>query len=516
MPKKAAILSFIQQPAFVFVVVLAAFFIHYNYANILPLRPQGTHQWRQTDCTSLALNYYQDGNAFFEPTVHNQLGGTGKAVGEFPIIYYIIAQFYHLFGPHELIFRAFNLFLFFLGLFALFKLSHDFLEDRTWSIFSTFLIFTAPIIVFYVNNFLPDAPALGLVFLGWYFFFRFYRDQKQLWFLIAMAFFMIAGLIKVTAAMSFVVMGAIYVFEVLGIMKFKKEGRVYEKPLLQLVPFALVLISIVSWYLYALHYNELNETGYFSTQTRPIYILTETHIAQIIAMIKMKWRYQYFDQFTLLFLGLALVGNILLWKRVHPIFKLAIPLFICGIAVYGLLWFQAFDHHDYYLINLYVLPAILLISLFSAIKKSYPGLFGSWGLKMVFILFLIYNISYASSELKRRYNPEVTKTYNANYFTLASYLDSIGIDRSKRVINTFDASPNISLYLMNRDGWTNINNLTDSTKVHRIITLGADYIIVGDTVEQKMPHLNPFLTEKVGDYRGIEIFKVPDWARPAN
>ena len=71
--------------------------------------PRGVHQWRQTDCASIALNYFQDSPGFFHPQEHNLTGENGATVSEFPVLYYLDAQLYRLFGPHELIMRLVNL-----------------------------------------------------------------------------------------------------------------------------------------------------------------------------------------------------------------------------------------------------------------------------------------------------------------------------------------------------------------------------------------------------------------------
>jgi len=44
-------------------------------------RPQSIHQWRQCDCLSITMNYFQDNNSFFEPSIHHLANdGTGKTI----------------------------------------------------------------------------------------------------------------------------------------------------------------------------------------------------------------------------------------------------------------------------------------------------------------------------------------------------------------------------------------------------------------------------------------------------
>ena len=106
----------------IFIIILLILSFTYNFQNILTLRPQGIHQWRQCDCLSITFNYFQDGNPFLKPAMHNLADdGTGQTASDFPGLYYFVAQLWKVFGFHEYIFRIVTLLLSFLGLFALFK-----------------------------------------------------------------------------------------------------------------------------------------------------------------------------------------------------------------------------------------------------------------------------------------------------------------------------------------------------------------------------------------------------------
>lgn len=79
----------------VFIALFVIISLGYHYNKILFLHPQSLHQWRQTDCLSIALNYYQDGMNFFKPEVHNLFSDkwtTGYSAGEFPGIYFLVAM----------------------------------------------------------------------------------------------------------------------------------------------------------------------------------------------------------------------------------------------------------------------------------------------------------------------------------------------------------------------------------------------------------------------------------------
>ncbi len=93
-------------------------------------RPQGVHQWRQTDCASQARNYDKHDLPLLQPQMHSQLGKEGYAASEFPIIYYIVGKEYAAFGYHEYLFRITNLLICIAGLWAIYAMSCRFIPDR--------------------------------------------------------------------------------------------------------------------------------------------------------------------------------------------------------------------------------------------------------------------------------------------------------------------------------------------------------------------------------------------------
>ena len=169
--------------------IILVFFI-YNYHKILLSGPYSIHQWRQADCLSITTNYYQEGMKFFEPSVHwCGAEGNGKTVSEFPLIYYFVAFLWKLFGKYEFIFRLVNLSIVFTGLFCLYKISEELLKDTFWAVFVPLFLFTSPILVYYANNFMADVPAFSLGIIGWYFFLKFYKHEKNIDLYFFMLFF---------------------------------------------------------------------------------------------------------------------------------------------------------------------------------------------------------------------------------------------------------------------------------------------------------------------------------------
>jgi len=53
---------------FWFIIILLAF--AYNYHNILKKDAYSIHQWRQADCLSLTMSYYEKNASIFNPSIY--------------------------------------------------------------------------------------------------------------------------------------------------------------------------------------------------------------------------------------------------------------------------------------------------------------------------------------------------------------------------------------------------------------------------------------------------------------
>ena len=96
------------------------------------------------------------------------------------------------------------------------------------------------------------------------------------------------------------------------------------------------------------------------------------------------------------------------------------------------------------------------------------------------------------------------------YETIEPYLDSIGVKRQDLVITQPDPSFNISLYLMNRNGWSAMGDESNTREgLLKRIQIGAKWLLVldrGKTTEKDF--LNEFMTDSIGHYRGVTVYRL--------
>lgn len=504
---------------FLFVSILVGLFFFYDYDDSSFKRPQSVHYWRQADCASLTLNYYQNGMNFFQPVTHNLTSDnftTGyTSTSEMPLLYYSVALLYHVFGYHEFVYRLFNLLIFFTGLFYLYKLFYNLIKHQFWAMCLPLLLFSSPVLAYYANNFLSNSAALGIVFIGWYHFMEYYKSKKAVSFKKAMIFFAIAGLLKITALLSLGAIIGIYLFEKLFP---DNRNNIFSKGVAQLSAFALVLGIIGAWTAYASYYNDLHVTSYFSTTIFPVWRMSGDQIFDVVDHVMNQWFGQYFNVLLWGFLLLCFLAIILLQKGVNKTFLRLTFILVLGSWAYIALQFATFQDHDYYTLNLFIIPVFILITIIDLINTHFPKILKSKIVLVLMFSFTLFNLNYAATQLDLRYygwrNNDGIKN---DLEDITPYLRTIGIKRTDKVISIPDES-HLSLYLMNQPGWTEyaerffnqreavyLNH--DNEGMDKSIANGAKYLILNGLNElYTRPFLQEYAVHLIGMFREVFIF----------
>jgi hypothetical protein len=324
-----------------------------------------------------------------------------------------------------------------------------------------------------------------------------------------MFFFLLAGAFKITALMSFVALACIFIAESIPVLNKKNKDKIFNKPLLSAIPFALIVLIIGSWVLYAKHYNAKHGSGYFSTGIFPLWELDSVKIQMVTENIKGLWLNQYFHVYALYFFAVAFIVTLIFIRKANRFLMGTNILLLCGTCIYAILWFWTFKDHDYYTINLYILLVFIALNFVWLFKNNLPKFFYSPVLKILFLGFLLFNINHARKQMKERYYGWWTE-YPAykDYHVITPYLRSIGIAPLDTVICLPDAS-HFTLYLMNQRGWTECLGLnTDSASIAASIHYGAKYLIINGDDVLKRKYLQHFLNNPIGQFNSIKIFKL--------
>ena len=500
-----------------FLIAFIAICFYFSYHHIFYYSPQSTHVWRQTDCTSIALNYYYNGMDFFHPQILNVCNNEGFSVSEFPILYYITAILYQFFGVQEGILRLLSLVLVFWGLWSIYRLTYALLQDHFIAICFPLIIFSSPLLAFYSFNFLPDAAALALVFCAWYSFYQFIQSANKKYFAHFILLSLLAALLKVLALISLVALLIIWGLEKGNALNFKNHKIKFPFSRFQIIGILSIFLFVAAWLTWAKYYNEQN-SAYFFAGILPFWSLDNIAQELILKKLLMKWSWVYFHPFIHLIVILAFSYFMMKPKRVHPILWWGmLLLFLANLAIYSL-WFKQFNHHDYYAIALLVFPVLVLLTSFIQLQKKYPNFIKHWAFRLGLIGFTCFHIFYAKQELTFRYKADSNYKagVNPNFYkskTLQVWLQKNQLTYADKVLSLPDVSPNISLYYYRLRGWTNYNvkeswvpyagRRTYTPKAIRyLIGQGCKYLLVNQKEYLQRAELLPFLDYPLDEFEG--------------
>lgn len=500
-----------------------------GYNNLLSTGPMSIHAWRQSDSYSFALTYFYENNKLLEPSIlFVGENGHGKAVSEFPVIYYITAKIWKITGVTPAILKFINFILLLTGLFHLALLSKKILKDNFWSMFVVLFLFSSPIIGYYGFNFIPNIPAFGLALTGLYYLFEFATTENTKKLVYFTLLFILAALIKVTSLLS--LLGAVFVVFTYYMSELRKKRAALMKLSVAVI---VVFFSYWRWYIFSTTYNRNNLQGIFNQSTIPIWNVDKARISEILDKFYFNVFPQYFNEFAFYVLLLSLALILVLRKFMNPFARRASLIYFLALVSFLLLFFEGIDVHDYFLTNtLIFIPAVVITLLMSFTKLS-PTLFKSIKIKMVGVIILALLLNHNMITTRSHYNPHdklvvnnlplkkragdfwkynhhMLLHFDNQYNGINKYMKEIGLTYNDKVISVGDQTPNKTLSLMELRGFTEYhyrNNYDEEGKINKMVELGATCIAINSN-EDAREITKSFLGNKLGHFNDISIYSI--------
>lgn len=495
----------------------------YDYHNKLSLAPQSVHHWRQSDCASITYNFYNQDLPFWKPKIMGLVSDSGRSAlnltSEVPLYYWGVAQLYKVFGPHESILRGINAAIFVTGIVTFIYFLWLYSGSLLWSIMAGLLLFSSPVLVYYGNNYLSNAPAFGLALMALGMLMNFFRTERQKYWWLATIFFLLAGSLKITGLFLFLAL-------VGSALLFRKSFRQIKASML-ITALLVVILPLFSWLLFARFTNHAHHTVYFSTTVFPLWELSADDISYILAEIKKLWLRDYAHWSLLSFYAFLILLIFLRPGLFSFRWRIILILLIVGLAAFSLLQFYTFMQHDYYVINMYILPAVAMVA-FSSITRKNPKILTSAFFLVPVVSLLLFNIHYAAGRHDFRYSGfhnDVKAEFAVLYDNMNQWLAHQGVYEEDTVIFIADAS-HTSLYLMRRFGWTthkmafkdtslDLYFNRDSAGVATSVSNGASFLVINNWYDlySTRSYLLPFTNHLVAKKGDLMVFDLKDTAR---
>jgi hypothetical protein len=209
-----------------------------------PLDVRSLAAWREADYTQIARNFYRDSLNLFYPQIDWRRDTPGYAEMELPLIPWVGALLYRLFGYHEAVLRVLSAIFSTVGLLLFVALSRQVLPPLG-VVFATAAFAFNPLLVYLAGAMQPEPLMLCLALLAVLLIWQ-WEDQPSFARLLAAAGVTAAAILtKSTAAF----LGAILTYAVLrkhGLRAFR-DVRIYAAALVALLP-------PLAWYLWAAHF----------------------------------------------------------------------------------------------------------------------------------------------------------------------------------------------------------------------------------------------------------------------
>jgi hypothetical protein len=367
--------------------------------------------------------------------------------------------------------------------------------------------------VYYALNYLPDSAALGLALSGMYFLISgiYYKQHVRL--LTGTFLFLFSGLLKVTHLIPMLAF----------IPMWWSNRRVFS--LKQQASFlagtGLILITIAGWYVYAEYFNRIHGGRYTVNAIHPIWSADWEHIKGVCLRFKQWTNYQlYLFPFSIVFLGFF-------FKKFEKI-KLFKMFLTVGVVIYILLWFTVFDHHDYYMLPFYPL---LAIGIFEFCRKMVLNKKTA----VILVITIFLNVLYANENIRLRYNiasNTITRQilplddirgfqyfhwdFKENWQILTKkemitrFLEKNNINSLETVYIPFDESPTVSLYFLNRNGFTGFSKLTEK----EIYRLQIPFVLIRSNTQKQYSFLKNYLP--ADSLKNIVLYRFNHSNRPVN
>ncbi|MDP2237335.1 MAG: glycosyltransferase family 39 protein [Bacteroidales bacterium] len=460
--------------------ILSALSIVFFSASIFQF-PSHLHAWTQSDRYALAIGYVDNGMALFLPSTNNLHpkyppakplnNPKGITKADLPVVEYISAAVMKITGKnHPFIFRITTLLIGLAGLMFLFALFRKSGGSFILSLLTVLFAFFAPAFTYYLNGFIPSIPALSFALAAIFFYTSYLQNNRFSNFAISVGLFCLAALIRPPFIMPLIAVIMVQIF-----FGFRK-GKNLKNEIIAATS-GLFVFGVFQIYNFWLGQNF---GSLFISNLMPA-----GNIAEFIDLTALSWNKWKFEYFSEVHYALMITAGLLLFlfrkKLKDKVFgRLALIATLTLLASFVYLFAMAlqFPNHDYYFLDSFFLPLILLTGTGFALPAS-DSILRKIILTLVTIVagILMFNASRAVQ--KARYTTHswdrtemIRQLFEGSSDLLAE--NQIPLDAKILVLDAYTS--NVPLLLLNRKGYTVIN--TDSTELAEGLKSIFDYIAI--------------------------------------
>lgn len=494
-------------------IVLLVAISFYLYPEWMNLPPSYVHQWAQADWYAMAMCYAKEDVTFGLPrtyAINTLFGdpshwGSGITRADFPIHAYIsgaLMYYTNTFEPY--IYRSYTLIYSIVGMFFLFKLTHEASKSIIWALCCMLLIFTNPIYAYYQVSFLPGVPSFANFLISLYFLYNYLKNKNNVHLYLSICFITLAELSRPSFAIYWIAFLLIYIWDC---YKSKKYN------LFHFIAFVGSFILQASSYFYN-SYLTKEYGSMFLDRALPATSISDYF--ELISVALQVWGHDYLSQSQYIIFVMLIVACIVLlvskktFLRNNQTLGLLVLICLAGAISFTFLMARQFEDHDYYSIDS-LLPVLILFLLFFSELISFENEKESPFAIGMLVVCCIFSISDCKANLYSRKNPSadnLLETIRAQYIGSGEYLDQLGISKSARLLLLNSYNFNGSLLELERKGYPILTTEPDS--VEKALNFAYEYVVIRTNDVAHMLTVSPSMItrfEKVGSNNKISVYK---------
>lgn len=466
-------------PYLIYVVMVAAL-VFILYKHNLNEHPRYIHAWTQADRLAMALRYTEADANFFLPRTYalntqfpakeTVLNPDGITRADFPIHEYMVSRLMKLFGKQPAVFRIYTLLIALLGLFYLFKFSLKYTNSLTSAVLIVVFVFCSPVYTYYQNGFIPTISSLSVTIIALYHYLIFTETNHWKNYTYSILLLLLASLCRLPFSLWLI---GVATHQLFGFLTAK--NRDIRKVVYPAMAFALIALNFI--------YNNYLGNKYgsmFLTEIMPANDWRE--FKENLLLIYKNWHLQYFSFWQYVIVLSILIALVLRYRKIDFSNRnTAGILFLTGTALAGsvgyfVLMQRQFVAHDYYFLDTFFLPLILLgVLLVSKIKTPlphYPKVI------IAIVLFILMVGDAKNIQANRRYTGDWDRTEQTfqNLKDAEHLLDSLQIPSNAKILMLDGYSPNNPFILMNRRGYFVLTTSTEN--INTALQWDYDYLVM--------------------------------------
>ncbi len=451
------------------------------------------HVWRQCETQTTIDNFYEEDFNILNPRQNKRGNGDGIFRMEFPLIQWLIAGTYKIFGQKLIITR---IIMFLTGLFTIagiYELVKNIFTRKLPALIAAWTFSFSPVFYYYNINPIPDNFALCCSVWGLGFFFGWIRKGSVSHLIWSGVFLSLGTLSKLPFILYYTVPAMFFLQLII-----RKQWN--AKYLIDVLLVGLPLLMPLVWYLWVIPQWSGNPIvkGIFGAETSLNTILDYLQHNLISTMPELLLGYGSFLFF--------IAGIWYIFRNKANQKNLFVVLLFCGIfiLIYFIYEITAIAKiHDYYLFPF--LPFLFILVGYGAdnMIRSRASLIKYISYSIIIAVPFICHL-----RMQGRWNSD-DPGFNKDLLDYKQELRDAVPENALCIVGN-DESSRIFLYYIHKKGWVlNCNNVC-SPDFKEMIDKGAEYLYSDSRSLDEDPRIKPHLNALVSEHGSIKVFSLVD------